>query len=77
MKQSYGHCTPALLLMTIAFLALGGCGVKPGHLQPPAGAENNGFPHTYPAPDTQQTYPAPVRQTITSDKEKRRYDFRP
>jgi len=30
---------------------LAACGVKPGDVSPPPGAENNGFPHTYPNPD--------------------------
>lgn len=29
-------------------MPLSGCGIKPKHLEPPADAENNGFPHTYP-----------------------------
>ena len=40
----------ALLLMTV--LALSACGVKPGHVDPPAGKEADTFPRTYPSPAT-------------------------
>lgn len=41
-------CLFSLLLMTA-------CGIKPGSVDAPPGAEDRPFPRTYPAPD-----PAPV-----------------
>ncbi len=32
-------------------LLISACGIKPGSLQPPKGAEQDGFPHTYPMPE--------------------------
>jgi|GEM_PF-2192233 predicted small lipoprotein YifL len=42
-----------MIILCVALLSstLTACGVKPGHLAPPPGAENDGFPHTYPAPN--------------------------
>ena len=31
-------------------LAAGGCGIKPGNVDPPPGAGKDSFPKTYPAP---------------------------
>lgn len=35
------------LFLCICFLSA--CGVKPGHVDPPAGAKDNNFPKTYPS----------------------------
>jgi predicted small lipoprotein YifL len=35
----------------LAILTLAGCGIKPGSLQPPEGADNTVFPRTYPSPE--------------------------
>jgi hypothetical protein len=37
---------------------LGGCGIKPGQVDPPQGEKNDTFPRTYPNPDYD---PAPER----------------
>ncbi len=39
-----------ILSATLAVMALGGCGIKPGHVEPPIGADKDTFPHVYPAP---------------------------
>ncbi len=44
--RNYGLC--ALLLATVL---LAGCGIKPGHVEPPEGVDKTAFPKTYPAPD--------------------------
>lgn len=36
-------------LALLATLLLGACGIKPGSVEPPAGAEGKEFPRTYPA----------------------------
>ena len=44
--------TPTRMLACLALLAClltGGCGIKPGELEPPPGAGDTGFPHDYPA----------------------------
>lgn len=40
-----------MIILCVALLSstVAGCGVKPGRLSPPPGAEKDGFPHTYPA----------------------------
>lgn len=40
-----------VLSFCLALLALGGCGIKPGQVDPPPGVERDSFPKTYPAPD--------------------------
>ncbi len=35
------------IILLLGVLALGGCGVKPGSVEPPPGGEN-AFPRTYP-----------------------------
>lgn len=52
MKKTHFLLVPCLFL-------LAACGVKPGHVSAPDGAEDSGFPHTY--PDT-RTDPAPASQ---------------
>lgn len=39
-----------ILLSSVLAVGLGGCGVKPGKVTPPAGSEHSPFPRTYPAP---------------------------
>ncbi|MCB1783480.1 MAG: hypothetical protein KDI13_05740 [Alphaproteobacteria bacterium] len=41
-----------LALFAIATLGLSACGIKPSHVDPPAGAEDVTFPRTYPDPST-------------------------
>jgi hypothetical protein len=45
----------------IVFIGLAACGVKPGTVQPPEGAEQSGFPRTYPDIQTDPGQPRPVR----------------
>ncbi|MFH1158104.1 MAG: hypothetical protein V1721_04375 [Pseudomonadota bacterium] len=40
------------LCLTMALAAVGGCGIKPGKVDPPAGTEKDYFPKTYPDPST-------------------------
>ena len=42
-----------------ANLALAGCGIKPGTLEPPAGANKQSYPKTYPKPSNPPPAPAP------------------
>ena len=39
----------AFILLALTCLTLAACGVKPGDVDPPPGAEGSTFPHTYPA----------------------------
>lgn len=41
---NYGLCITLLATLLIA-----GCGIKPGHLDPPQGADKNEFPRPYPS----------------------------
>jgi len=36
----------------MALVAVGGCGIKPGSVDPPKGVEKDPFPRTYPDPST-------------------------
>jgi len=48
-----------ILLCCFVFLSLSatlsGCGIKPGSVEPPPGAEDRVFPRTYPDPSTDPT----------------------
>lgn len=46
MKNKY--CTVMLFIMSFSLFALGGCGVKPDGVEPPASVQNDSFPNTYP-----------------------------
>jgi uncharacterized protein YceK len=37
-----------IVLALVVSMAVSGCGIKPGSVSAPKGAENNGYPHTYP-----------------------------
>jgi len=50
------HSKLVFLMMSLSVLILGGCGVKPASVEPPANVQNDSFPNTY--PDT-STDPAP------------------
>lgn len=39
-------------MMLICIMSVGACGKKPPHVDLPEGAEDSGFPHTYPDPKT-------------------------
>lgn len=42
-----------LVLVMLAIVSgLSACGKKPGHVDPPVGVPEEGFPHTYPDPST-------------------------
>jgi len=45
-------------LLCLMTASLGGCGIKPGQVDPPQGEKNDRFPRTYPDP---QYDPAPER----------------
>jgi hypothetical protein len=60
MKNQVIYITLALLSAT----SLGGCGVKPGSVDPPPGAEQQVYPETY--PDT-ATDPEPVAPEKTQN----------
>ena len=50
---------PRLLLAILLFpLAVSGCGIRPGQVDPPPGAEKLTFPRTYPDPATINPPPA-------------------
>lgn len=49
MKQNY-KLMMIIVALTVLATPLWGCGVKPGKVQPPAGAESSQFPRTYPKP---------------------------
>lgn len=42
--RNYGLWLPLL-----SILLIGGCGIKPSKLEPPAGADKHDFPKTYPS----------------------------
>lgn len=48
MIQAHHYGLGTALLATL--LLVSACGIKPKHMEPPAGAENKTFPRTYPAP---------------------------
>jgi hypothetical protein len=56
-KSLFLYMALALSMSTV----LSGCGTKPSHLEPPPGAEKNGFPHTYPAPATDPSLAPPPK----------------
>lgn len=43
---------PRTLLILSCALFLGGCGIKPNHVDPPEGAKDSTFPAEYPNPQT-------------------------
>ena len=48
-KSASALCfTVGLLLLSMSVAA---CGIKPGHVDPPPGAEDTVFPRTYPVPE--------------------------
>lgn len=42
--RNYGLWLPLLSILLVA-----GCGIKPGHLDPPHGADKDTFPNQYPS----------------------------
>ena len=42
------HTNYGLWLALLATLLIASCGIKPTHLEPPAGTDKNDFPRTYP-----------------------------
>ncbi len=44
-RNNFVYIASALLLS----IALGGCGIKPDQLKPPAGYEEKDYPRTYPS----------------------------
>lgn len=41
-----------MIAIVLGCIILASCGVKPGHVDPPEGSEETGFPRTYPDLDT-------------------------
>lgn len=51
--KKYNHrVVNTIFLLALITLGLSACGVKPSHVDPPAGSENSPFPRTYPSPST-------------------------
>lgn len=58
-------------MMSVAFLALlllGGCGIKPKHVDPPESAEKSTFPNVYPNPQTDPQPGLDQKDTLTGKK---------
>ncbi len=45
------HPLAAMMLLMLLVGGLSACGKKAGHVYAPDGAEDNGYPHTYPDPN--------------------------
>ena len=43
---------PEILLVFLTLTLLAGCGIKPNDVSAPPGTSKDGFPHTYPKPET-------------------------
>jgi hypothetical protein len=49
MKKTLHRPAPLYIVLALSLsMLVSGCGIKPGTLAAPTGAENNGYPHTYP-----------------------------
>jgi predicted small lipoprotein YifL len=50
-KMRIAHPLAAMMLLMLLVGGLSACGKKAGHVYAPDGAEDNGYPHTYPDPN--------------------------